>query len=187
MLLPRLQPRRVLTLAALLAGLLAGAALTDALAKDKEQDKGNGKGPPAAQASQRHGGKDHKSPRGDAPGAASARQHGTAARGNEYWQKDWDAGDFLAAGFTAAVLHELVGTRDGLLATGARPLPPGIAKNLARGKPLPPGLARQQVSTDLAAVLPRVAGHEWQQVGTNLILIQAGTALVAEIIRDVLR
>jgi hypothetical protein len=25
---------------------------------------------------------------------------------------------------------------------GAKPLPPGIAKNLARGKPLPPGIAK---------------------------------------------
>ena len=38
----------------------------------------------------------------------------------------------------------------------AQPLPPGIAKKVARGKPLPPGIAKRAVPTELLAIGPRV-------------------------------
>lgn len=38
----------------------------------------------------------------------------------------------------------------------AKPLPPGIAKNVARGKPLPPGIAKRALPAGLLAVAPRV-------------------------------
>ena len=38
----------------------------------------------------------------------------------------------------------------------AQALPPGIAKNVARGKPLPPGIAKRAVPADLVALGPRV-------------------------------
>lgn len=38
----------------------------------------------------------------------------------------------------------------------AQPLPPGIAKNVARGKPLPPGIAKRALPAGLLAVAPRV-------------------------------
>lgn len=38
----------------------------------------------------------------------------------------------------------------------AEPLPPGIAKNLARGKPLPPGIAKRAVPAELVAVGPKL-------------------------------
>src|SRR5262245_12550800 len=38
--------------------------------------------------------------------------------------------------------------------TGYRPLPPGIAKNVARGKPLPPGIAKKKVPTTIVRHLP---------------------------------
>lgn len=38
----------------------------------------------------------------------------------------------------------------------AQPLPPGIAKNVARGKPLPPGIAKRAVPAELVAVGPKV-------------------------------
>jgi hypothetical protein len=65
-------------------------------------------------------------------------------------------------------------------------LPPGIAKNLARGKPLPPGIARSRVGGPLLGRLPRVDGHEWWQVGRDLVLVAIGTLVVREILRDVL-
>ena len=36
------------------------------------------------------------------------------------------------------------------------PLPPGIAKNVARGKPLPPGIAKRAVPAGLVAVGPKL-------------------------------
>jgi hypothetical protein len=38
----------------------------------------------------------------------------------------------------------------------AQPLPPGIAKNVARGKPLPPGIAKRAVPAGLLALGPRL-------------------------------
>jgi hypothetical protein len=38
----------------------------------------------------------------------------------------------------------------------AKPLPPGIAKNVARGKPLPPGIAKKALPAGLLAIGPRV-------------------------------
>src|SRR5688572_22569297 len=38
-----------------------------------------------------------------------------------------------------------------------KPLPPGIAKNVARGKPLPPGIAKRSVPPALLQQGPRVS------------------------------
>jgi hypothetical protein len=38
----------------------------------------------------------------------------------------------------------------------AQSLPPGIAKNVARGKPLPPGIAKRAVPAELVAVGPKL-------------------------------
>ena len=42
----------------------------------------------------------------------------------------------------------------------AQSLPPGIRKNLARGKPLPPGIAKKMVPGPMLRELPVYAGHE---------------------------
>ena len=36
-----------------------------------------------------------------------------------------------------------------------KPLPPGIAKNVARGKPLPPGIAKQALPPELVGIVMR--------------------------------
>ena len=75
-----------------------------------------------------------------------------------------------------AIIHQL---------TGMRSLPPGIRRNLARGKPLPPGIARHLVPNRMRVELPVVAGHEWRIAGRDLILIALGTLVVMEILEDV--
>ncbi|WPN49503.1 MULTISPECIES: anti-virulence regulator CigR family protein [unclassified Pseudomonas] len=60
-------------------------------------------------------------------------------------------------------------------------LPPGIQKNLARGKPLPPGIAKK-LDGRLIGRLPHYDGYEWQQVGTDLILVALATGLIYEIL-----
>ena len=62
-----------------------------------------------------------------------------------------------------------------------KPLPPGIAKNLARGKPLPPGIAKTRVPGDLTRRLPRRDGYEWVIANDVVTLIDA-----AGIVRDIL-
>ena len=70
-------------------------------------------------------------------------------------------------------------------ARGYQPLPPGIRKNLARGKPLPPGIAKKHAPAPMVARLPVHPGHEWRVVGTDLVLVAIATAVVVDILIDV--
>ncbi|MEH6567349.1 MAG: anti-virulence regulator CigR family protein [Halopseudomonas sp.] len=63
-------------------------------------------------------------------------------------------------------------------------LPPGIRKNLARGKPLPPGIAKQ-IDPRLSRNLPHYDGYDWRQVGEDAVLISVTTGIVEAIINDV--
>ncbi len=65
-------------------------------------------------------------------------------------------------------------------------LPPGISKNLQRGKPLPPGIAKK-FNADIENQLPYYPGKEWRQVGSDAVLIAATTSVVQEVMKDVLR
>lgn len=68
---------------------------------------------------------------------------------------------------------------------GGSGLPPGIAKNFARGKPLPPGIAKQTLPSDLARRLPvPPAGLDYLVVAGKLVLVEAATQVVREILLD---
>lgn len=69
--------------------------------------------------------------------------------------------------------------------TGYDSLPPGIAKNLARGKPLPPGIAKKAVPASMLGELPYYPGYEWKIVGDDLVLVALSTAVVTAIINGV--
>lgn len=69
--------------------------------------------------------------------------------------------------------------------TGAKPIPPGIAKNMARGKPMPPGIAKKQLPQNFVQALPRHPGYEWQQAGPDLVLVVSGTLVITDILRGV--
>jgi hypothetical protein len=70
---------------------------------------------------------------------------------------------------------------------GAKPLPPGIAKNLARGKPLPPGIAKQALPQSLVVQLPPVAdGYERVIVAGKILLVEIATQVVHDILTDII-
>ncbi len=69
--------------------------------------------------------------------------------------------------------------------TGYSALPPGIRKNLGRGKPLPPGIAKKAVPGPLLAQLPRHPGYEWQVCGSDLVLVAVATAIIADVLTGV--
>ncbi|WP_446718555.1 anti-virulence regulator CigR family protein [Halomonas sp. BC1] len=68
----------------------------------------------------------------------------------------------------------------------AEPLPPGIQRRLERGKPLPPGIAKR-FDGPIAQQLPRYPGYEWERVGADVVLIEAATRVVVDILVDALR
>ncbi|MCJ7453249.1 MAG: anti-virulence regulator CigR family protein [Steroidobacteraceae bacterium] len=66
-----------------------------------------------------------------------------------------------------------------------KPLPPGIARNLARGKPLPPGIAKQQLPQDLVRQLPPVhTGYERVYVDGRVLLVDIATQVIHDVLME---
>lgn len=70
---------------------------------------------------------------------------------------------------------------------GPDALPPGIAKNVARGKPLPPGIAKKALPNDLVRGLGSRAGKDitFSIVGDRVVAVRAGN--VIDVLQDVFR
>ena len=66
-------------------------------------------------------------------------------------------------------------------------LPPGIAKNLVRGKSLPPGIEKQSLPYELRRSLPPVRdGYERIIVGGKVLLIEIATQVIHDVLSDVI-
>ncbi|MGP5189679.1 anti-virulence regulator CigR family protein, partial [Vreelandella alkaliphila] len=53
-------------------------------------------------------------------------------------------------------------------------------------KPLPPGIAKR-FDGPLASQLPHYPGYEWERVGADVVLIEAATRIVVDVLVDALR
>ena len=67
----------------------------------------------------------------------------------------------------------------------AQPLPPGIAKKLARGGSLPPGIAKRYLPNDLLVQLPPRPGYQWVVVDRDVVLVAVATGLIVDVLLDV--
>jgi Ni/Co efflux regulator RcnB len=68
---------------------------------------------------------------------------------------------------------------------GKKGLPPGIAKNLERGKPLPPGIAKRYLPDDLRHALPAPhAGYERLIIDGKLLLVEIATGVIHDILTE---
>ncbi|MNF73538.1 hypothetical protein D3C84_555410 [compost metagenome] len=110
----------------------------------------------------------------------SQKAQGHSGQGKEKSSSDWSHGPSIDRG---SVLSVLTSYRDYWSPGSA--LPPGIQKNLARGKPLPPGIAKK-LDGRLLGHLPRYDGYEWQQAGTDLILVAIATGIIYEVLNGAL-
>lgn len=70
---------------------------------------------------------------------------------------------------------------------GYETLPPGIRKNLARGKSLPPGIAKKSLPGGMLERLPVRSGYEWLAIGTDLVLIESASGILADVLADVFK
>ena len=65
-------------------------------------------------------------------------------------------------------------------------LPPGIAKNLQRGKPFPPGIAKQYLPDGLVEKLPAPPrGYERIIVDGKVLLVEIATQVIHDILVDI--
>ena len=70
---------------------------------------------------------------------------------------------------------------------GKQSLPPGIAKNLQRGKPLPPGIAKQTLPTSLIDLLPPPQhGYERVAIDGKVLLIEIATQVIHDVLEDLI-
>ncbi|KJZ39839.1 MULTISPECIES: anti-virulence regulator CigR family protein [Pseudomonas] len=126
-------------------------------------DPGNGKGQGNAKGNPQNT-QDH------------GNQKGHGNKGNNSGGSDWDNGPSI----NRSSILGIVGGYPDYWSPGPA-LPPGIQKNLARGKPLPPGIAKK-LDGRLIGRLPHYEGYEWQQAGTDLILVALATGLIYEVL-----
>jgi hypothetical protein len=101
--------------------------------------------------------------------------HGASARQDT--SREDDSFSFDEAAWRSFVREQHYG--------GYQALPPGIRKNLARGKPLPPGLALREVPPDLLLRLPHREGYEWRVAGADVVLYSITSGIVDQVLRDV--
>jgi hypothetical protein len=90
-----------------------------------------------------------------------------------------------AAGFDVSMQQMIRGYYAGKPKAGRR-VPPGVAKNYARGRPLPPGIAKRALPADLVALLPAQPGYEYVVIDRDVLLVSVRTSLVVDILIDVL-
>jgi len=143
-----------------------------------------GKGKPD-NAGQGQGNKNNGNGKGNGNGSGN----GSGGNGNKGGSSKGGATDsrdtsvtLRHAGITISVAR---GYADEYGLSGYSSLPPGIRKNLARGKPLPPGIAKKMVPGPMLARLPVYPGYEWRVAGSDLILVAVATAIVADVLFDV--
>ena len=68
---------------------------------------------------------------------------------------------------------------------GKKGLPPGIARNLLRGKPLPPGIAKQVLPTGLITLLPPPPhGFERIELAGRILLVEIATQVIHDVLED---
>ncbi len=127
--------------------------------------------PPEGKGNPHQGQKEGKPGKGNQGRKGGKGGYDTASSGSLIY-----AGITFAEARDLAVHHRLV---------GYSALPPGIQKNLARGKPLPPGIAKKMVPSDMLVRLPVHPGYEWRIAGRDLILVAVGTLIIADILHDV--
>lgn len=117
------------------------------------------------------------------PGNSKGKGHDKGAQHSNQGQGgsgNWQGGPQIDIGGVRVILND---NRD--YWNPGTSLPPGIQKNLARGKPLPPGIAKK-LDGRLIGRLPHYDGYEWQQAGTDLILVTLATGLIYQVLHDAL-
>ncbi len=133
----------------------------------------------------------------DPPGKMTGPGKGNAAHGNPHAGKPGPAGKGKAGNVGNEILDASInvrfGTREadiirnyfGAQPVETRPLPPGIAKNLQRGKPLPPGIAKRYLPSALQAQLPARDGYERLLVGNDVLLVKAATGIIVDVLAGI--
>ncbi len=124
------------------------------------------------------------------PPAVSAQSGGKGKSGRAHKQSNSKELDFASPGSDRSASLSIGFEEARRLAVANRivgnsALPPGIRKNLARGKALPPGIAKKTVPGPMLEKLPAYPGYEWRICGSDLVRVAVATTVIAEVISNV--
>ncbi|WP_448190599.1 anti-virulence regulator CigR family protein [Azospirillum sp. sgz301742] len=145
-----------------------------------------GAGPALAEKGGQGKGHGHGNPHDSGPGGAQDDSGGPPGKGNKLGK----GGDAAAGPSVVVTTSDRTAIQNYFIANpvGVSPLPPGIAKNVARGKPLPPGIAKKQAPP---ALVQQVAacrnGLECIVLGADMLILDAVHGVVRDIVRNVVR
>ncbi len=121
--------------------------------------------------------------------SAFAGQNGRGPKGHKEPQSRESSRVELSvgpAGFNVSVQQTIRGYYAGKPKVRRGGLPPGVAKQYARGKALPPGIAKRRLPLELQARLPVHRGYDYVIVDRDVLLVSIRTGIVADIIIDVM-
>lgn len=113
--------------------------------------------------------------------------------GNGHKSQNQTSGQSSAAGLTGSlitsferstILGYIQNHQEAPEFAGMKPLPPGIAKKVARGGSLPPGIAKRYFPSDLTSQLPPRPGQQWLVLGTDILLIDAATQIILDVLHQ---
>lgn len=110
------------------------------------------------------------------------KNKGKPGKDKSDFEVDISLSAMVTAGITIGDARKLASSHG---ITGGKPLPPGIRKNLARGKPMPPGIQKTRMPGSFINELPHHKGYEWQQAGTDLVLVASVSLVISDILEDV--
>ncbi|WP_448207616.1 anti-virulence regulator CigR family protein [Azospirillum sp. sgz302134] len=119
------------------------------------------------------------------PGAGHGKGQGPGKSGQHGGQQGGGPGGAVVVSRTdVTVIRDYFASNP----VGASALPPGVAKNLARGKPLPPGIAKKMAPIELRQRVP-VCMNGWECIlaGVDMLILDAVHGTIADIVRNVVR
>ena len=93
-------------------------------------------------------------------------------------------GSIVVEGISARSARELARTR-GLI--NRKQLPANLRRLMQEGQPLPAAVPVQELPASFTGELPMVAAHEWRAAGSDLVLVNTQTGVIARILRGPLR
>ena len=156
---------RIVVAALMGLSLLAGAG---ALAQGQGQGKGQGKGPPPGHGQQQSQGQGQG--QGQPQGGQMRIADGDRMAIQAYFGQQFATGN----------------CPPGLAKKNNGCQPPGQARKWAIGQPLPVGIA-YPLPPDLLRRLGPPAGYSYMRVGSDILMIAAGTSMVVAGLQDLLR
>ena len=125
------------------------------------------------------------------PAAAEAQGRGNArGRGDREPEARVEAAVVVSAPEVSLSVELRTQIRDFYAArppSNVEALPPGIRRNLERGKPLPPGIAKKMAPPELTSRVHLHDGYELVEVGLDVFLVHVATNIVHDVLMDVIR